>query len=460
MHFHCRRMAWMVLRASRSVLLAAFLAGSLLPSLPARAAAAFSDTGDSWYRQAIEQLAQEGVLTGYPDGTFRPRQAVNRAEFLTVIMRGRGGTAAVTRRCFADVQVHHWYTPAVCAAKRRGIVTGYRGNVFRPTQTVTVAEALKMLLEAYEHSPPEREPGDAWYGPYLAYAGNTGIYTGTETDLSRPLTRERMADLIQRALHGADRPSQSSGCNADPPSAPPTSVQSDGMERTFLVTVPAGYRSDVPHRLLVAFHGRTNSNVQVRAYYGFDQSATDTIIVYPAALKGVNGSFSYADPAGDQRDVRFFDVIVDQIAGAYCIDRARIFVAGHSLGGWFANTLSCVRGDRIRGVATLGGSATPAACTGPVAAMLLHSPEDALAPFSGGEKARDLKLAQNGCSNESVPTEPRSFNCVRYSNCTSGKPVTWCPHPFTEENGKRYTHLWPRGTGSEILKFFEAVERL
>lgn len=459
MYLLFRKMDWLRVSPRRSLGLLCLLS-LLAQPLPAAGASTFSDIGGSWYRAAIESLAEEKVLTGYADGTFKPAQEVNRAEFITVLMRGRGGTPAVSRRCFADVQVYQWYTPAVCAAKRRGIVNGYRGNVFKPTQTVTLAEALKMLLEAYDHQPPEREPGETWYDPYLKEARERSIYVGGEADLGRPLTRERMADLLHRTLHPGQTVVQSSGCNEAPPSAVPSTVQSSDLTRQFLLTVPANYRSDVPHRLIVAFHGRTNSNAQVRAYYGLDQAASDAIIAYPAALSGGNGSFTYADPTGDMRDVQFFDDLVDLLSRTYCVDRDRIFVAGHSLGAWFANTLSCVRGDRIRGVGSLGGSASNPPCSGPVAALIMHSPEDNLAPFSGGERARDLKLAQNGCTGSPSPTEPASFNCVRYDQCTSGRPVIWCPHPFTTENGKRYTHLWPRGTGEEIVKFFEAIERL
>ena len=49
----------------------------------------------------------------------------------------------------------------------------------------------------------------------------------------------------------------------------------DGRERALIADIPAGYEPGRPHRLVVAFHGRTNDNAQVRAYYGLEQPAGD-----------------------------------------------------------------------------------------------------------------------------------------------------------------------------------------
>ena len=110
--------------------------------------------------------------------------------------------------------------------------------------------------------------------------------------------------------------------------------------------------------LIVAFHGRTNSNEQVRSYYRLDREITDAFIVYPAALSNGNGTFSWSDGTNkpsEFRDIAFFDAIVERLSKEYCIDMERIFVVGHSLGAWFSNSLACVRGDVIRASATGDG---------------------------------------------------------------------------------------------------------
>ena len=79
---------------------------------------------------------------------------------------------------------------------------------------------------------------------------------------------------------------------------------------------------------------------------------------------------------------------------------------GHSLGAWFTNSLSCARGDVIRAIGSVGGGTTINDCSGPVAAMIMHHPDDNLASFPSGIIARDQMLAQNSCGPETIPTGP------------------------------------------------------
>jgi len=45
-----------------------------------------------------------------------------------------------------------------------------------------------------------------------------------------------------------------------------------------------------------------------------------------------------------------FDQVLEEFKNNYCINTDQVFVVGHSLGAWFSNSLSCARGDIIRGV--------------------------------------------------------------------------------------------------------------
>jgi poly(3-hydroxybutyrate) depolymerase len=109
------------------------------------------------------------------------------------------------------------------------------------------------------------------------------------------------------------------------------------------------------------------------------------IIVYPRGRPEEGPSRSRSNP-GDtpygMRDLAFFDTIVTDLSEHYCIDMDQIHVVGHSLGAWFANSLSCLRGDVIRSSATVGGAARIVdRCAGPSAALLMHHPDDRLAYF-------------------------------------------------------------------------------
>lgn len=423
-------------------------------------AATFSDTSFSWYESIIEQLAEQGVITGHPDGTFKPRASINRAEFLTLVMRGRYTPQAITEPCFPDITLDAWYTEWVCEAKKRGIVQGYPDGTFKAEQIVNMVEAQKMIFETFGIQ-AKRQTHQEWFEPYSEYLHVNELVSKYSYLPGQALRRERAADLFYKVREFSLNKTTfrlSAGCNQQMPSSPPTSVVVNGQARNYLVHIPpqASARTSLP--LLFAFHGRTNSNQQVRDYYKFDQEANDVYVIYPSALPENSSPRSYRDPGDSSyeiRDIQLFDAIVRTMADQYCIDMFRIFAGGHSLGGWMSNSLGCVRGDVVRGAASVGSSGVVADCAGPTGSMLIHNPLDDLAPISSGERVRELRLQQNQCANTWQSTEPLVFKCNQ-AVCSKGQPLLWCPHTInTSFNGSYYPHTWPRGTGEIMLDFFK-----
>lgn len=423
----------------------------------------FPDMDGRWwrYREAVASLVRKEVLSGYPDGTFKPTATINRAELLKIVFKGKSDVTPAARRCFSDVNPDAWYAPYVCAAKSRGIVNGYPNGTFKPGEPVNFAEAVKIVLNAYGHTVTETTGAD-WYKPYTEELQTLTILPEHAYLPWAPLTRERAADLIWRTIrHDEDgiAPGLSAGCftAASGDTAPTVTV--GGTERTFLLTErAASVRNPAP--LIVAFHGRTNGAEQVRAYMGLDREAQDSFIAYPSALTNGNGTYSWMNP-GDRapaiRDIAFFDALTEKIAEAHCIDLDRISVVGHSLGAWMANTVACIRGDVVMASATVGGDSVQTPCAGPAAAMIVHNPKDTLAPFSGAEAVRALRTAANSCTMDTVNTGPSSLNCVRQSNCTGGNDILWCPHTVDTERGTYYPHLWPQETARAIVEFFASI---
>ena len=251
----------------------------------------------------------------------------------------------------------------------------------------------------------------------------------------------------------------SSGCGA-PPARPPKTFHVAGRERHALVVLPEAYRANRPHALVFAFHGRTNDNVQARRYFGLEAAANgSTIYAYPAALTDRTGRFTWADP-GDPpdalRDYALFDVILDRITSAYCIDLDAIYVVGHSLGASFANSLACTRAQRIRGVASVAGGIAPSGCSGAVAALLLHNPHDRAVPLSEGERARDVLLGRPGAVAKWVDRHVGDFRCRRYGDREN--PLFWCLHAQdVTARGRYYPHQWPEGAAQGIIEFFDLL---
>jgi polyhydroxybutyrate depolymerase len=266
------------------------------------------------------------------------------------------------------------------------------------------------------------------------------------------------------AAAGTEEARLSPGCGQPPPQKAPANIVVDGRRRDLITAVPAPYEADKPHDLVVAFHGLTNSNVDVRDYYDLeDHALRPAVFVYPSGLPTGEGRRSWSDPgdpASELRDYALFDAIVARVEREYCIDRGRVFAVGHSLGAWFVNSLSCARGKVLRGIGAVAGGISASECTGPVAAIIVHNPKDRLVDFSHGEEVRDLLLRRNGLMKDSGEPEARAehLNCVRYGDPDHRHPVLWCPHTHDRTRRDRfYPHQWPQGTGAVIMTFFDAL---
>ncbi|NOS67447.1 MAG: hypothetical protein HOO67_03740 [Candidatus Peribacteraceae bacterium] len=420
----------------------------------------------SWfrYRESVEYLRGRGAIGGYPDGTFKPAATVNRAEFLKLVFGAKGAAEPAGGDCFLDVKADAWFAPFVCAAKRRGIVEGYptgTGSVFKPDQPVVFSEAIKMTLAAYGTEVTPAQPGEAWYEPYALELDRSGIL-GRHSYLPWDhLSRERAADVIARFVrHEEDRidTSRSAGCGKPLP-APLSTVSVAGVNRTFYLTVPRDYLSHEPSPLIIAFHGRTNSNEELRSYIGLDKNAPGFFIAYPTAIRSPQGTFSWSGTVGESLDLSFFDALVESIADQYCIDMDRIFVAGHSLGAWMSNSVACLRGGVVRASASVAGDSIVADCTGPSAALLINNPHDPLSPFAAAERTRDTRLRENGCAPQSEPVQPDTLKCRLYKNCDGGNVVTWCPHELDNDpRGVYYPHNWPKEAAPAIADFFKMLK--
>lgn len=173
---------------------------------------AFPDVRSPILHDAVQLLRQKGVLSGYPDGTFKPDNPINRAEAVKMIFAIAGISASSDRgeRSFSDVPVNTWYAKYVSAAKAKGIVRGYAGNVFRGQQEVNRVEFIKMALLAqpFYKSPPipdlalsqfEDIESGAWYVPFVSY----GLHLQFLDEINRfhpaePMTRGDAAIFMAR----------------------------------------------------------------------------------------------------------------------------------------------------------------------------------------------------------------------------------------------------------------------
>lgn len=430
----------------------------------------FSDVIDHSYAESILVLHNKGIISWYPDGTFKPNQSITRAEILKIILEAKipADWTSINHvfDCFPDA-TDQWYAIYVCYAKQNNIVKGYPDGKFKPDNAVTFAEWLKMALEAFD-APAQEEPTARWYNQYINFVHNNNIFSKYAINPDRSITRWEITHLVHQLLREQQwditfdnkRSNLSAGClRPNQPSSIPYTSMINGIQREYITTVGSRYNHNIPTKLIFAFHGRTNSNEEVQWYYNIDRVwDKDGIIVYPAGLPagGGRGRSDGGDRSNALRDFALFDQLVQEFWDNYCIDMDEIYVVGHSLGAWFTNTLACARGDVIRAIGSVGWSITKNNCSGPVAAIIMHNPKDNLASFGGWEYARDVLLEQNGCYPEQYRSVgPADGNCIEYTNCIDGATVVWCPHTQDYGWGSYYPHNRPEFAADEIWSFFQ-----
>ncbi|MFF2886113.1 DUF4855 domain-containing protein [Paenibacillus sp. NPDC057967] len=113
---------------------------------------AFTDLGKhEWAREAIEKLAERGIVQGtsIENGTFSPASPVTRADFILMLVNMLGLRAEIDST-FADVQPKDYYYDAVSIAKQLGIVTGVNGANFAPREPISRQDAMVMLTRALQ----------------------------------------------------------------------------------------------------------------------------------------------------------------------------------------------------------------------------------------------------------------------------------------------------------------------
>jgi len=115
--------------------------------------ARFSDVRqDQWFFPYVERLFYDGVISGYPDGTYRPEKFVTREEYLKLVLEAAfpdNPFPAPDERPFFDVPESAWYAGYVQYAKVNGIVSGCETGGFCPDELVKRDQAAKILVRSF-----------------------------------------------------------------------------------------------------------------------------------------------------------------------------------------------------------------------------------------------------------------------------------------------------------------------
>jgi len=177
----------------------------------------FTDASDVsvWARDAIEITTDKNIFTGYPDGTIRPKNPVNRAELLTIIARTKRiefPDASTMASPFTDVPRSVWYRNSVIYAHDEGWIEGYADGTFGGAKNINWAEFVVLMGRAFDIEEMDAMysdvPADAWFNG-AAGAFQQGRMTRKLQGEFMPnnnVTREEVAYAIAKLL---EKPSTS-----------------------------------------------------------------------------------------------------------------------------------------------------------------------------------------------------------------------------------------------------------
>ena len=163
-------------------------------------------TRDFWVAQPISLLAMENIITGYPDGTFRPDGNITRAEICSLLMKARDTSRGPSAEAdtnliellptlptgFKDVSEKHWAAEYITQAAQLGVVNGYPHYFFKPNGKITRAEGVAMIARFASISEEATASGfrdltpDHWATPIVAGARQAGLLLYLEDKLFEP----------------------------------------------------------------------------------------------------------------------------------------------------------------------------------------------------------------------------------------------------------------------------------
>lgn len=224
-------------------------------------------------------------------------------------------------------------------------------------------------------------------------------------------------------------------------------------ERPFTLVLPTNYQPGTPAPLIIGLHGYTAESPYAQNYFALGKVADEKgiLTVYPSGSKDTNGYlFWNATPACCNFDSNSVDdeayllSIIDSVSKDHTVDPARIYIIGHSNGGFMAHRMACNQSDRIAAIVSLAGAtySNPKSCnpTSPVSVLQIHGSNDEVISYTGGylfssaypsaRRTIDLWGKLNECGKKPYRVLPRldldrkisglETTVLRYKGCKTG----------------------------------------
>lgn len=174
---------------------------------------------EDWYYDAMDYAASEGILKGTGDYSMSPNDTLTRAMLVTILYRVNGEPKTASIAAFPDVAEGEWYTESVAWAQENGIVNGFPDGTFRPDDPIT-REQLTTIFHRYHRftgfydgcsetlaSFKDGECVNSFARQSMAWAVEFGLVKGVDNDRLDPqgfASRAQTAAIIQRYLNNTE----------------------------------------------------------------------------------------------------------------------------------------------------------------------------------------------------------------------------------------------------------------
>ncbi|MEK5223769.1 S-layer homology domain-containing protein [Paenibacillus sp. FSL H3-0319] len=169
---------------------------------------AAKDISGHWSENVLKEWQQQGLLSGYQDGTLQPDHKITRAEFAALINKSFGYTNTA-EIAYKDVKASNWFYADIAKATAAGYIKGYTDQTFRPNQPLTreemaaiVSSILKLSATDSPAAFSDTAVGHQWSKLQINAIAQAGLMSGNDQKF-RPLdtaTRAEAVSVLDRAL--------------------------------------------------------------------------------------------------------------------------------------------------------------------------------------------------------------------------------------------------------------------
>ena len=231
------------------------------------------------------------------------------------------------------------------------------------------------------------------------------------------------------------------------------SIIHDGLQRDYILYIPAIYSSETAAPLIFNFHGY-GSNSTEQMLYGNFMPIADTagfLVVHPMGTEDVLGTTHWNVGWGSSEvdDVGFTSALIDSLALDYNLDFDKIYSTGMSNGGFMSYTLACDLSSRIAAIASVTGSMTinqPSSCNcdHPMPIMEIHGTADATVPYDGYYLFEPIEDVLN--------------YWIDFNNCDTDPTVTEIPDTDPNDGCTAEHYLWSNGDNGVVVEHYKIID--